>query len=258
MRPSPLARALAALALTIPTAAARAQDAKKKDLFPPKQEAKKDGPPESATEPASRGNDGWWMKAHEGFLEQLKPGTTDLIFIGDSITQGWGGAGKAVWERYYAPRKAVGLGIGGDRTQHVLWRLDHGELEGIKPKVAVVMIGTNNIAANSPDEIAEGIKRIVGRLRDKLPETKVLLLGVFPRSATPDARRERVKAVNDRIKGLDDGKSVKYLDIAGAFLNPDGSISREIMPDSLHLSPKGYRLWADAIEPTLWEMMEGK
>src|SRR5262249_55143521 len=154
-------------------------------------------------------------------------------FIGDSITQGWGGGGKAVWDRYYGPRKAVGLGIGGDRTQHVLWRLDHGELDGIKPKVAGVMIGTNNLSANTPDEIATGVKLIVGRLRDKLPDTKILLLGVFPRSQKPDATRDRVRAVNDGIKGLDDGKSVKYLDIAAAFLNPDGTISKEIMPDYL-------------------------
>jgi lysophospholipase L1-like esterase len=222
------------------------------------QEPKKDAPPQSATDPAPRGKDSPWMRAHESFLEQLKPGNTELIFIGDSITQGWGGGGKAVWERYYTPRKAVGLGIGGDRTQHVLWRLDHGELDEIHPKVAVVMIGTNNISTNSPDEIAAGIKLIVGRLRDKLPKTKVLLLAVFPRSQKPDSTRDRVRAVNDQIKALDDGKSVKYLDISSTFLNPDSTISKEIMPDYLHLTPKGYRLWAEAIEPTLWEMMEGE
>jgi lysophospholipase L1-like esterase len=236
-----------ALALCILASLATAQEPKKKD-----------SPPESATDPAPRGKDGWWMKAHEGFLEALKPGTAEVIFIGDSITQGWAGPGKAIWDRYYAPRKAVGLGIGGDRTQHVLWRLDHGELDGISPKAAVVMIGTNNITSNSPDEIAAGIKLIVARLRDRLPKTKVLLLGVFPRSPKPDAIRDRVRAVNDAIKPLGDGKSVKYLDISPSFVNPDGTISKEIMPDSLHLSPKGYRLWAEAIEPTLWELMAGK
>jgi lysophospholipase L1-like esterase len=241
-----LRHALTALVLAMPATLATAQ------------EPKKNAPPESATDPSARGGDGWWMKAHEGFLERLKPGTTELIFIGDSITQGWGGGGKPVWDRHYGPRQAVNLGIGGDRTQHVLWRLDHGELDGIKPKVAVVMIGTNNISSNSPDEIASGVTAIVKKVRDKLPATKVLLLGVFPRSAKPDATRDRVRAVNDKIKPLDDGQSVKYLDISGVFLNPDGTISKEIMPDYLHLSPKGYRLWADAIEPTLWTMMEGK
>ncbi len=252
MRWPTLRLALTAFALSFPTPFAGAQEAKK-------QEIRKEDPPSSATDPLSRGADGWWMKSHEDFLERLKPGTTELIFIGDSITQGWGGgAGRAVWDRYYAPRKAVNLGIGGDRTQHVLWRLDHGELDGIHPKVAVVMIGTNNISTNSPDEIAAGIKLVVGRVRDKLPKTKVLLLGVFPRSATPDARRDRVRAINEKIKSLDDGQFVKYLDLASTFVNPDGTISREVMPDYVHLSPKGYRLWAEAIEPTLWELMEGK
>jgi lysophospholipase L1-like esterase len=222
------------------------------------QETKKDAPPESATDPKSRGSDDWWIRSHEQFLEKLKPGTAEVIFFGDSITQGWGGGGKPVWDRYYGPRKGVNLGIGGDRTQHVLWRLDHGELDGIHPKVAVVMIGTNNISANSPDEIAAGIKLIVGRIRDRLPKTKVLLLGIFPRSQTPDARRDRVRAVNAQIKGLDDGQSVRFLDITSTFVKPDGSISQDVMPDYLHLTPKGYRLWAEAIEPTLWEMMEGK
>lgn len=246
-RTNPRLAPLALLLLLLPTSFATAQ------------EARKDDPPESATDPASRGPDSGWMKVHEGFLERLRPGTAEVIFVGDSITQGWGGgSGRAVWDRYYAPRKAVNLGIGGDRTQHVLWRLDHGELDGIHPKVAVVMIGTNNLSSNSPDEIAAGIKLIVERLRTKLPTTKVLLLGIFPRGAKPDATRDRLRAVNDQVKSLDDGKFIKYLDIAPAFLNPDGTISRDVMPDFLHLSPKGYRLWAESIEPTLWGMMEGK
>ena len=215
--------------------------------------------PESTTDPVAKGDRGSWMTRHEQILERVKPGTAEVAFIGDSITQGWEGSGKEVWERFYTPRKAVNLGIGGDRTQHVLWRLDHGEVQGITPRVAVVMIGTNNLGSNSPDEIAAGITAIVKRLRDKLPKTKVLLLAVFPRSPKPtDPARERIKAINDQIKTLDDGKNVKYLDISKSFLESDGSISKEIMPDYLHLSTKGYRLWADAIEPTLWTMMEEK
>jgi lysophospholipase L1-like esterase len=222
------------------------------------QEPKKAGDTSATTEPVPRSNEGWWMKLHEQHLEAVKPGNTDLIFVGDSITQGWEGAGREVWSRYYAPRKAVNLGIGGDRTQHVLWRLDHDEVRGISPKVAVVMIGTNNVSSNSPDEIAAGIGAIVKKLRDKLPRTKVLLLGVFPRSPKPDAARDRIRAINDQIKSLASEQGVTYLDISKTFLNPDSSISKDIMPDFLHLSPKGYRMWAEAIEPTLWEMMEGK
>jgi lysophospholipase L1-like esterase len=211
---------------------------------------------ESATEPAQR--TGNWIRQHESFLERAKQGNIDLLFLGDSITQGWNGGGKAVWERFYGSRNAANFGIGGDRTQHVLWRLDHGEVDGIHPKVAVLMIGTNNLGSNAPDEIANGVIAIVKRLREKLPETKLLLLAIFPRDENPSARRERLKAVNEKIASLDDGSMVRYLDIGQSFLNTDSTISKEIMPDFLHLSSKGYRIWADAMEPTLWSMLEAK
>jgi beta-glucosidase len=215
----------------------------------------------TATRPEPR--EGAWMQMHEDFLKRASGGDVDLLFLGDSITRGWANDSdqgpRAVWERYYAPRHAANFGIGGDRTQHVLWRLEHGELDGIKPRVVVLMIGTNNVHANTPAEIADGVTAVVKTLRAKLPSTKVLLLGVFPRGKTPDAVRERLKAVNERIARLDDGgKTVEYLDIGPRFLNPDGTISQEIMPDFLHLSRKGYHIWADAMEPTLWTLMEGE
>lgn len=234
--------AMVALALLIPAATA--------------QEPKKKAEPESATVPKPR--EGAWVKRHESFLERAKKGDVNLLFLGDSITQGWEGGGKATWERFYGPRHAANFGIGGDRTQHVLWRLDNGEADGIKPKVAVLMIGTNNSGQNSADEIAEGIEAIVKKLHEKLPETKILLLAVFPRGEKPGPTREKLAAVNQRVAKLDDGKTVKYLDIGPKFLNEDGTISKEIMPDFLHLTPKGYRIWADAIEPTLWSMLDEK
>lgn len=212
---------------------------------------------ESTTEPRPR--EGGWKQMHESFLARakMKQGI-GLLFIGDSITQGWNGA-RGIWERHYAPRNAANFGIGGDRTQHVLWRIENGEIDGIHPKVVVLMIGTNNIGANSPDEIADGIAAIVKKLHEKLPETKVLLLGVFPRGPrADDPNRERAKAVNEIIAKLDDGKTVKYLDISKSFMNEDGTISTEIMPDFVHLTRKGYRLWADAMEPTLWSMLDEK
>src|SRR5207237_1337936 len=154
-----------------------------------------------------------------------------------------------VWQRFYAPRNPANFGIGGDRTQHVLWRIENGEVEGIKPKVAVLMIGTNNSRDNTADEIADGIKAIVRRLQEKLPDTKILLLAVFPRGEKPGATRDKLNEVNEKIASLGDGTRVTYLDIGKHFLNEDGTISKEIMPDFLHLSPKGYRIWADAIEP---------
>lgn len=219
--------------------------------------------PGSALAPEGRPDQEWWMKLHQSFLDRAKKKDVDLLFLGDSITQGWGD--NATWNRHYAPRNAANFGIGGDRTQHVLWRIEHGEIDGINPRVAVLMIGTNNIGANTPEEIAEGVKAIVTKLREKLPMTKILVLGVFPRgqSLARDfiAKTESAKVteipgkINAMIAKLDDGKNVKYMDISKAFLNADGTIPKTLMPDFLHLSDAGYHRWADAIEPTLWEMM---
>ena len=128
------------------------------------------GPKESVT-PVPR--DGKWLERHALINSRAKPGEVDVIFLGDSITQGWEGAGKQAWERHFAPLKAMNAGIGGDRTEHVLWRLDNGNIAGITPQVAVVMIGTNNSRTNTPEQIAAGIRAIVAKLREKLPATKI-------------------------------------------------------------------------------------
>jgi beta-glucosidase len=202
--------------------------------------------------PAPR--EGRWMDLHRRFVERAQQGQVDLLFLGDSITQGWND--NEVWKRQYGPRRAANFGIGGDRTQHVLWRIQNGELEGIEPKVVVLMIGTNNASSATAEEIAQGITAIVRELRQRLPKARILLLGVFTRGQKPDATREKLRAVNAQIAGLDDGSHVKFLDIGKAFVNEDGTISREIMPDYLHLSRRGYRIWADAMEPTLWSMLD--
>lgn len=203
--------------------------------------------------------DGNWMKRHESFNERVKKGNVDLLLIGDSITQGWEGAGKAVWEKYYTPRNAVNLGIGGDRTQHVLWRLDNGNIDGISPKAAVLMIGTNNSGTNAPVQIAEGVTAIVKKLREKLPKTKILVLAIFPRGADiNDTKRKVNSAANLQIAKLADGEMVHYLDIGDKFLNNDGTLSKEVMPDLLHLNEKSYTTWAEAIEPKVKELMDEK
>lgn len=207
-----------------------------------------------AIKPAPR--DGNWMKRHDSFNERVKKGNVDLIFIGDSITQGWEGAGKAAWAEAYGKRNAVNLGIGGDRTQHVLWRLDNGNIEGIKPKLAVIMIGTNNSRANTSEQIAEGITAIVKKLREKLPETKILLLGIFPRGADGNDQLRKVNTgANEIVAKLADGKMVEYLDIGPKFLDDKGNLSKEVMPDLLHLSPAAYKTWADSIESHVARMM---
>jgi lysophospholipase L1-like esterase len=213
------------------------------------------------------------MKNHEKFVEQAKKGGIDVLFLGDSITAGWAGNGKEIWAERYAPMNAANFGIGGDRTQHVLWRIENGELDGaIKPKVIVLMIGTNNTAADDADKIAEGVTKIVKTAQAKTG-AKVLLLGVFPRGVTPEQaeaskdpkdlanakttamRREKITKINEIISKLDDGKTVRYLDIKDKFLQPDGTLSKETFYDYLHLTPAGYTIWADAIDPLLKEMM---
>lgn len=207
-----------------------------------------------AIQPVSR--EGKWLTRHESINERVKQGNVDLVFIGDSITQGWEKAGKETWAASYGKRNAANLGIGGDRTQNVLWRLDNGNIDGIKPKLAVIMIGTNNSKDNSSEQIAEGITAIVKKLRDKLPETKILLLAIFPRGADGNDRRRQVNmGANQIISKLADGAMIEYLDIGPKFLDEKGVLSKEVMPDLLHPSPSAYKTWANAIEPHVARMM---
>lgn len=208
-----------------------------------------------AATPAPRPEEGW-RKLHESFNARAMEGNVDLVFLGDSITQGWNN--NEVWQKYYGKRKAANFGIGGDRTQHVLWRIENGNLEGIKPKLAVLMIGTNNSRDDSAEDIGAGIKAIVAELRRKLPETKVLLLAIFPRGEKPDATREKLAKASDIASAEADGRTVRFLDIGPNFLEADGTLTKEIMPDFLHLSPKGYKIWAESIEPAVAEMLGDK
>jgi lysophospholipase L1-like esterase len=207
----------------------------------------------SAVKPAPR--DPHWVKRHEGFVARAKKGDVDILFMGDSITDGW--RGQKLWKEKYVPMKAVDFGIGGDQTQHVLWRTEHGECDGIKPKVIVLMIGTNNAGRNSAPEIVEGITAIVKGFRSRLPESKILLLGIFPRGEKhDDPVRAKLQKINERIAKLDDGKWIKFLDIGQKFLDSNGDLPKDVMPDFLHPNAKGYRIWADAMDPTLQEMLK--
>lgn len=175
----------------------------------------------------------------------------DLIFLGDSITEGWEwGDAPAIWRKLYEPLHAANFGISSDRTQNVIWRItEGGELEGVRAKVAVVMIGTNNIGHDKTDEIAAGVERIVRIVQEKSPATKVLLLGIFPRTmGGPDAANH-VTAVNARLAKLDNGSSIRFLDIGDKFA-PDA------FTDGLHLSITGYQIWANAMQPLLLAMMK--
>jgi lysophospholipase L1-like esterase len=211
-----------------------------------------------------------FIKAHESFLARGKSGPIDLLFIGDSITAGWAGKDRAhIWEAYYGKNNPANFGIGGDQTQHVIWRIENGELDGITPKVTVLMLGTNNSAGHTAAEIAAANKKIVELIRAKIPGTKVLLLAIFPRGARKDntgkiteaaiadatKRTEVINAVNAELAKLDDGKNVHFLDINAVFLGQDGKIPFSIMPDQLHPNAAGYQLWADAMKPTLTKLL---
>ncbi len=204
-----------------------------------------------------------WAKRHAAVIALIGERKPALIFIGDSITHFFGGEprdarqrGADVWEKSYGPRNAANLGYGWDRTENVLWRLRHGELDGAAPKVVVLMIGTNNIGLNPPDEIAAGVRAICDELHTRVPSAKLLVLGIFPRGAKPDdGSRAKIANINAQLAKLDGTNAVTFLDIGKTFLAPDESISPEIMNDYLHPTPKGYQLWADAMEPTLRRLL---
>ena len=191
-------------------------------------------------------------------------GDIDLLFVGDSITQAWSGAGRSAWEKHFAPRGAANLGIGGDQTQHVIWRMQNGNLEGLAkpavgraPRLAIVMIGTNNLSAgHTPEQVAGGVKGVMESIQAKVPDVKILLLAILPRGEQPDdALRQKVGETNKLLEPLADGMTIHYLDTGAVFLQSDGAISKDIMPDFLHLSPEAYEMWAEAIAPKVKEIL---
>lgn len=236
--------------------------------------------PRAILEPRSR-TDAWWVHRHESFNRRAREGAErgdiDLIFLGDSITQGWEGAGKAVWEKHFVPRRAVNFGIGADRTQHVLYRIRNGNLDalaaprsGAAPRLLVLLIGTNNTSGNDevqaeePATIDAGVRLIVREVRQRLPSTHILVLAVFPRGVSADSPRpltrpqqESVRKLNERLSTIATDAAaagdhnVSFLDISSHLLEPDGSISKAVMPDALHLSEEGYERWASAILPDI-------
>ncbi len=187
---------------------------------------------------------------------QDAPGNYDIEFIGDSITQGWEGGGRSVWQEFYGKRKVINMGVSGDRTEHVLWRFENGQLDGIKAKVAVVMIGTNNSGRPGSDsDILEGVVAVVNQIRTRQPDTKVLLLGIFPRGNTFSPHRGQLLQINQVLAKLDDGKNIFYLDFGSQYVLNDGAIDKSTMPDALHPNEAGYKVWANAMEPKLKQLL---
>lgn len=205
-----------------------------------------------------------FFQKHEQFLARARSGPIGVLFLGDSITEGWAKA-PHIWEHYFAKYQPANFGIGGDQTQHVIWRIENGELDGITPKVVVLMLGTNNSGAHTAEQIATADRKIVQMIRTRLPETKILLLAIFPRGprkardGSPEPWEKRMAAINaanTELAKLDDGKIIRFLDINARFLGNDGTIPNIIMPDQLHPNAAGYQLWAEAMQPLLDEMMK--
>ena len=202
-----------------------------------------------------------WQAQFQGQLERTKKGGANVVFIGDSITIGWVDAGKAEWAKRFEPLGAVDYGIGGDSTRQVLWRIGHGLVDGLAPKLVVLKIGTNNLYgdfnAGTDEEIARGVETCVKKLREKLPRTRVLLLAILPRQN--EYFSGRIQRIDALLAKLDDGKTVRFLDLGAHFQKTPGK--GDVLPelfndDRLHLSPKGYEVFADALQPLFDEMMK--
>ena len=210
-----------------------------------------------------------WKQRRAAFVERAKKGNADVVFAGDSLTQQWETEGKAAWDDSFSDWKPANLGIGGDRTQHLLWRLSIGqELAGLDPKVIILLIGTNNLGSNSPGEIALGIQAVVAECRKQKPKTQILLLGLLPRSGRPVSEgsefapavglNTNIAAVNKLLLKLEDETAVTFLDIGEKFLDAKGNLPANFMPDFLHLSAEGYRLWATSLRQPVQDLVSGK
>jgi len=204
----------------------------------------------------------WWFARHAEKIEQMeKSPDIELLMIGDSITQNLESEkhGLKVWEEYYAPRKAINLGFGGDRTQHILWRMTHLPKLEKSPRAAVLLAGTNNMGwgTDTPEQTAEGIRAIVVKLKELYPDMNVLVLGILPRRHNPDhAHRSRIVACNALLPGmLKDIDGVTFVDIGPAFLDENGVLPPEVMPDGTHPSEQGHRVWAEAMESVLKQVL---
>jgi len=198
-----------------------------------------------------------WMQSHKSYVSRAEKGNVEVLFLGDSITEGWRGRGADPWNEHFAKLNAVNFGIGGDRTENVLWRLQNGEFQNITPRAVVLLIGTNNLKLNTVPQIIEGIKAIVQEIRKRSPDTKILLLGILPREEKPGGKyRDMIAEINAALAPMADDKYVFFLDIGRLFLLPDGSISPKIMADFLHPTAEGYTIFARAIAAKLTAILQ--
>jgi lysophospholipase L1-like esterase len=203
-----------------------------------------------------------WNQTFDGLKTEAAKGGKDVVFIGDSITQGWtGDNGKPIFEREFGPLKPINLGIGGDKTCQLLYRIDNGQFDGLDPKVVVLNIGVNNLWAGNldPEKVADGVSAVIARIRAKLPKAKILNIGILPAMENLDhPTRVRANAVNTFLAKPADGKRVVYVDLAKSFVDGTGRLPKEVMPDFVHPNAKGYELYAAAVLPKIRELLNSK
>ncbi|MFZ6029018.1 MAG: GDSL-type esterase/lipase family protein [Chloroflexota bacterium] len=219
--------------------------------------------PIDACLPAQR-TDEHALERHATFLKRIQEAPIDLLFLGDSITRRWAEV-PHLWERYFAVYRPANFGVGGDATQNLLWRIQHGELDGIHPRVIVLLIGTNNAPTHNGQEVAAAVYKIVAVIRARLPQTRLLLMAIFPRGPqTPECANgdnpfymDVIRVANTELAKLDDGETIRFLDIGASFIGADGELVSAYMPDGLHLVEAGYLVWGDAMKGLLDEMMIG-
>lgn len=193
------------------------------------------------------------MERHGELVHTLPGKNPRLLFIGDSITRAWQTRGKGIWKRCYAGR-AANLGFSGDKTQHLLWRLENGELAGIEPDAVVLLIGTNNQRVNRAPGIYRGVRANVRLIRRELPRSHIILMTIFPCREKGHPFRERIARANRRIKKLGKDEKITVIPIWKEFLLTDGRLNRDILFDGVHLTEKGYRIWARKLHPMLKEI----
>lgn len=201
----------------------------------------------------------WWMPRHQEKLKLAQTADPELVFIGDSITEGWEKSGAAVFDRYFGQYRTLNLGFSGDRTENLLWRLRNGEIDNINPKLVVLMIGTNNTGhrQDPPALVAAGVKAVIREIQKRLPDTRILLHAIFPRGATADDHLRQLNSlINARIRNFADDRKIFFKDINRVFLTEDGVLSKEVMPDLLHPQEYGYTLWAEAIKDDVKRLIQ--
>jgi lysophospholipase L1-like esterase len=202
----------------------------------------------------------WPVHRFEEINEAVKTQPYRVLFLGDSITERFPHDAPQVWRDNMVPRHVLDAGVSGDRTEHLLWRMQHGNLAGPLPAGVVVLIGTNDLGhGRPPEDAAEGIRADLLYLRQHLPDARILLLGLWPREAAPDAPLRRATiAVNRLIRNCGDNGAVAYADIGGVLLDPQGRLTREISPDLLHFSPAGYARLMPSLDAQIDRLLAGR